>query len=192
MNLVERVQNILLKPQDEWRVIQGEDIAPAVLLRYYVAPLAAIPAVAGFIGMALVGGSLFGMSMRVGVASALVSAIVSYGLSFVAVFLTALTVDWLAPKFKSTPSQAMAFKLAVFAWTPAWIGGIFQIVPSLAPLGLLAALYGGYLIYVGVKELMNTPAEEAATYTVVIMLAVLVLMAVIGAIVQGSIGPRIY
>ena len=192
MNIAARAKNILLNPQDEWRVIRGETSSAGDLLRHYVAPLAAIPALAGFIGSAMVGGHVLGVSVRTGVIGALAMAVVTYVLNFVAVFLLALTIDWLAPKFKSKPNQALAFKLAVYGWTPAWLGGVFQIIPSLSPLGFLAALYAGYLIYVGVQELMATPAEEAAMYTVVVMVAVFVMLAVIGAIMHGGMGIGMY
>ncbi|GAB4153228.1 MAG: Yip1 family protein [Sphingomonadales bacterium] len=192
MNIVERAKNILLNPQQEWRVIRDESASAGDMLRQYVAPLAAIPALAGFIGAALVGGHVLGVAVRTGVIGALAMAVVTYVLNFVAVFLLALTIDWLAPKFKSKPSQPRAFKLAVYGWTPAWLGGVFQIIPSLSPLGFLAALYAGYLIYVGVQELMATPAEEAAMYTVVVMVAVFVMLAVIGTIMHGGMGVGMY
>ena len=50
MNLVERVKAILLTPKTEWAAIEGEPGDPPYLFTNYVAILAAIPAVCGFIG----------------------------------------------------------------------------------------------------------------------------------------------
>ena len=47
MDLVSRVKNILIDPQNEWRVIDGEPDAPANILKNYVAIVAAIPVVCG-------------------------------------------------------------------------------------------------------------------------------------------------
>lgn len=98
MDIVERVKGILLSPKTEWQVIAPEPGDPAYLFTNYVAILAAIPAVCGFIGMSIVG---VGMPMigtyRVGIVGGLVSAIVQYVLAFVMVYVVALITDALAP-----------------------------------------------------------------------------------------------
>ena len=51
MDLVGRVKGLLLDPKAEWPVIaRRADRAPAICIKNYVAILAAIPAVCGFIG----------------------------------------------------------------------------------------------------------------------------------------------
>ena len=50
MNLVERAKNILLTPAKEWDVIKGENLTIVDMFTKYAMILAAIPAVAGFIG----------------------------------------------------------------------------------------------------------------------------------------------
>jgi len=64
MALVDRVKNILLTPKTEWPVIAAETTSTADLLKGYVAPLAAIPAICGFIGGSLIGYGGFGLSSR--------------------------------------------------------------------------------------------------------------------------------
>ena len=54
-NLIQRVQDILLKPQPTWPVIEQEQADVASIYKTYLIFLAAIPAVAGFIGMSLIG-----------------------------------------------------------------------------------------------------------------------------------------
>ena len=61
MNLFERVKGILLNPRAEWSVIEREQGDVAYLFMNYVAILAAIPAVCGFIGTSLIGISLPGL-----------------------------------------------------------------------------------------------------------------------------------
>ena len=55
MALIDRVQSILLKPKQTWPVIAAEGGDVASIYTGYVMILAAIPAVAGFIGLTLVG-----------------------------------------------------------------------------------------------------------------------------------------
>ena len=111
-NLVARVKAILLTPQTEWPVIERESGDVWVLFTQYVAILALIPAIAGFIGGVLVGGYMpfFG---------GLVVAIVSYVLSFVVVYVVALLIDVLAPSFGAQKNFPNALKLSVYSHTPA-------------------------------------------------------------------------
>ena len=53
MTLIERVQAILLRPKQTWPVIAAEPADAATIYSRYVVILAAIPAVAGFIGLTL-------------------------------------------------------------------------------------------------------------------------------------------
>ena len=55
MDLVGRVKGLLLDPKAEWQVIAGEQTSPGDLIKNYVAILAAIPAVCGFIGASIIG-----------------------------------------------------------------------------------------------------------------------------------------
>ena len=55
MNLQTRVINILSKPAQEWPVIASESTDVAALYKEYIIPLAAIPAICGFLGMTLIG-----------------------------------------------------------------------------------------------------------------------------------------
>ena len=62
MNIVDRVKKILMSPKTEWEVISAEASNNQQLVVGYVLPLAAVAAVASFIGAVFIGG-LFGMRM---------------------------------------------------------------------------------------------------------------------------------
>lgn len=53
--LLQRVLDILMRPRDTWLQIDAEDGNPGRIYLGYLVFLAAIPAVAGFIGYSLVG-----------------------------------------------------------------------------------------------------------------------------------------
>ena len=55
MNLVDRVKKLLVSPTQEWGVIKDEEHTVAGLYTHYVMILAAIPAVATFIGWSVIG-----------------------------------------------------------------------------------------------------------------------------------------
>src|SRR5258705_6147406 len=100
MDIVARAKAIMLTPKTEWPVIEHEPGDPAYLFANYVAILAAIPAVCGFIGTSIVGVSVPVIgTVRVGVVSGIASAIVHYLLAFVMVYVLGLIIDALAPTF---------------------------------------------------------------------------------------------
>jgi hypothetical protein len=73
-------------------------------------------------------------------------------------------------------------KCAVYAHTPAWLGGVFNLIPALGILALIAAFYGLYLLYLGLPVLMKAPRDKAVGYTVVVVICAIVLTIVISAI----------
>jgi len=169
MNLVERVKNILLTPKTEWPVIDRESGDTAFLFTNYVAILAAIPAVCGFIGASIIGAAGY----RSGFFGGLMSAIVSYVLAFVGVYIMALIIDALAPSFGGRKDFASALKLVVYSSTAAWVAGIFSLIPALAILSILG-LYSLYLLYLGIPVLMKSPAEKSLVYTIVAIVCAIV------------------
>jgi hypothetical protein len=169
MNIIQRVKDILLTPKQTWPLIEDETTDVAGLYKNYIMILAAIPAVAGFIGMSLIGFSAFGVSVRVPFLTGLANLVVSYVLSLVMVYVIALIVDALAPTFGGQKNQMNALKLVAYGSTAGMVGGIFSLLPPIAMLGLLAALYSIYLIYVGLPTMMKCPEEKALPYTAVIL-----------------------
>ena len=153
MNLVERVKEIILKPQETWEKIKGEETTIKDLYTSYAGILALIPAIANFIGFSLVGTSFMGISFRVPLVTGLVQAIVQYVLTLVGIYVVAFIIDALAPSFESKKDMVAAMKVAVFSFTPTWIAGILGIIPMLSVLVILASLYSLYLFFVGFVDL---------------------------------------
>ena len=170
MALVQRVQNICLKPKQEWDVIAGETSSAADLLKNYALPLAAIGVVAGFIGMSFIGMSVpFLGTYRVPMVTGLVSGAIGLAIQLASVFVLGLIIDALAPKFGGEKNSAQALKVAVYSFTPGWAVGVVRILPSLGILAGLASLYGIYLLYLGLPRLMKSPQEKAVVYTLVVV-----------------------
>jgi len=169
MSIVQRVKDILLNPKGTWPVIDSEAATVQSIYVPYVVVLAAIPALAAFIGFSLIGMGGFGISMRVPVTSGLVTMLVSYVLSLAMVYVLAMIVDGLAPTFGGTKNQVSALKVVAYGATAGFLGGIFSLLPSLSILGVLAALYSIYLFYTGLPVLMKTPPDKALAYTAVVI-----------------------
>ena len=182
MNLLQRIQDILLKPAATWPVIDREPATVGGLYTNYLMILAAIPAICGFIGLSIIGIGAMGVNIRVPFFSGLVNMVVGYVLSLVAVFVLALIVDALAPTFKGRKDSISALKLVVFASTAGMLGGLFNLIPMLGILGLLAAIYSIYLIYLGLPVLMKCPPDKALGYTAVVIVCGIVMGIVISAL----------
>ena len=181
MNLVDRAKNILLKPKQEWAVISAEPHTVQGLYTGYVMILAAIPAVAAFIGFSLIGVSTFMGSYRWPITSGITHMILQYVLNLGWVYVLALIIDALAPNFGGEKNFMQALKVSAFSPTAMWLAGIFSIIPAIAILGIVG-LYSLYLLYVGLPLLMKTPAEKAMPYTVVVIIIAIVLGLIVGAL----------
>ena len=183
MDIVARAKAIMLTPKTEWPVIEHEPGDPAYLFSNYVAILAAIPAVCGFIGASIIGISVpIVGTVRVGIVSGIASALVQYVLAFVMVYVMALIIDALAPSFNGQKNFNNALKLVVYSYTAAWLGGVFSLIPAISILGLLCGLYSLYLLYLGIPVLMKSPEDKSLVYTVVAVVCAIVVSIVIGAI----------
>ena len=188
MNLFERVKGILLNPRAEWAIIEREPGDMAYLFMNYVAILAAIPAVCGFIGGSLIGISLPGLgAVRVPIVTGLMGAVLGYLLTFAMVYIVAMLAELLAPTFQGQKNFENALKLVVYSYTPAWLAGVFLLIPSLGFLAILG-LYGLYLLWTGISPLMKAPQEKSIVYTLAIIVCAIVIGLIVG-LVQAAIMP---
>jgi hypothetical protein len=182
MNVTDRVKGILLQPAQEWKVIEKEATSISQLYSAYIVPLAAIGPIASIIGLSLAGMSVpYSGAFRVPLFTAIGQAVVNYVLALAGVYVLALIIGALAPTFQGQKNAIQALKVAAYSSTAAWLVAIFMIVPALAFLQILG-LYSLYLLYLGLPALMKTPQDRALAYTIVVIMAAVVIFAVIGAV----------
>ncbi|MBL0141745.1 MAG: YIP1 family protein [Betaproteobacteria bacterium] len=187
MNLVERAKSLILTPAAEWDKISSETHTVQGLYTGWIMILAAIPALATFVGFSIVGVGAFGFSYRVPVVSGIAQAIASYLLSLGTVYVFALIIDTLSPNFGGEKNFMQAFKVAAFAPVASWLAGAFHFIPALSILSILG-LYSLYLLYVGLPRLMKTPAEKAMPYTAVVIVVGIVISLIVG-VLSGLMLP---
>ncbi len=184
MSLVDRVRGILLTPREEWADIAAEPTGIREIYARYVVPLALVPAVCGFVGSSIVGIGVPGVgTVRVGLFAGLFGAAVQFGLLLVSVYALAWVINELALFFGGRMDLVAAFKTAAYASTPAWLAGVFWLVPVFAFLSVVG-LYGLYLLSLGLPILMRSPPERAFGYTAVVAGAAFAL----GFAVSGVVG----
>ena len=189
IDLVDRAKNMILQPKAEWELIEREEYTVKDMYTNYVMILAAIPAVAGFIGLSIIGLGGYLATYRIPIPAGIAHMVLGYLSSLVSVYLLALVIDAFAPTFDAPKNFLQAMKLAVFSSTPMWLAGIFAILPALTILALLG-LYGFYLLYLGLPGLMNVREDKLAPYFVVIVVVSIVLHVVIRGVIALAIpGP---
>ena len=180
-DLVDRATKMLKDPKSEWPVVEAEGTTTETLYRTYIAPLAAIPAIATFVGRSIVGVTLpLVGTYRYGIISGLANMVVSWVLAMALVYIAALIINKLAPTFEATPNDMQALKLVAYAYTAAWIAGVFMIIPALGVLTVLGSLYSIYLFYLGLPVMMKTPPAKVVPYMVVAAVVILVMSIIIG------------
>lgn len=168
--LLARIRNIIADPRSEWPLIATEPGDPMRVVVGYVAVLAAIPAICGFIGSSLIGVSVSIGRVHDSIPFGLMRALISYLFSFVIVYLTALAIDVMAPLFQTARNFGHALKLAAYSFTPVWLIGIVLIFPGLRFLSILG-LYAIRLVWTGLPPLMGTPRPKVLPYAISIVVA---------------------
>ena len=175
MNIVERVKGFATEPKVEWRAIDAEQVSVQDLFTKYVMVLAAIPPVANFIGLCIVGSGPFGSTVRMPLAAGVAYAALMYLLSLGWVYVLAMVIQAFSPKFEGHGDFMDALKVAAFTPTPAWVAGVFGIIPALSIVGNLVSLYSFYLLYVGLPTLTEPPQEKEVPFFCVVVLTTIVL-----------------
>ena len=186
-SIVARAKGIVMAPKDEWPKIASEGKSPTQILVQYAIPLALIGPVCTLIGSQLFGYGAMGISFRPSVGMALGTAISSFVVSILSLFIVSYIANFLAPKFGGKEGFGNAFRLVAYAMTAAWLVGIFSIVPMLGILGILG-LYSIYLLYTGAAPIMGVPKEQAGGYTAVTIIIAIVGNVVLGMVTVGLVG----
>jgi hypothetical protein len=170
MNTIAKAKGLLMEPGKTWDAIAAEPMTLGGVFAGYVLPLAAIPSIGSAIGTFL-GGNLpnFG------------ELVISYVIAVVSVLIMGKIMPPLAARFGATPDADAGMKLAAFAPTGAWLGGLALIVPSLGGfLALIGALYTLYLFYDGAQRLFPVAQIKARMLGFSAVLASILLNMLIG------------
>jgi hypothetical protein len=176
MALVDRVKNIIVAPKTEWPKIAEEPATTQSIFTGYVVILAAI----GPIAMAIA-------AMAHGGVAGVAAAVVAYAISLVVVFVVAWIADALAPSFGGEKDFVGSLKLVAYAYTAAWVAGVFHLIPFLGGIiGLIAAIYSLYTFYLGAPVLKKCTTDKAVGYTLVMIVCVIVLWVLLGVVLAGA------
>lgn len=196
MSIVDRAKNIITSPKTEWPVIGTEPATTGGLLTY-AAILSGIAQLCGIIGALLLTGAMSaGMGMAgagMGTGFVVVSAIVSWLLGLVILFVMSLIAGALAPSFDGRNDNLQALKLLVYAGTPVWVFGFLAIIPILGSIAALVGfVYAIYLIYLGAPATVGVPERKAGGYAAVVVIIWMILSFVISGLIVAAIAGAIF
>lgn len=190
--IIERVRAILTIPKTEWPIAAAEPATVGGLYTGYIAIIAALPVIAGFIKRALIGYSFLGVTVRASIGSGITGMVLQYVLSLVLVYVMALIINALAPTFGGQKDMVQSLKTVAYAWTASWIAGIAVILPWLGMLVVIAGgVYSIYLLYLGLPHTMKCPPDRAGGYAAVSLVIAIVLSWIVALIVAGVIGTAV-
>lgn len=186
MALIDRAKNIIMSPKTEWAVIAAEEPNSGSMVTGYALPLILLSAVAAFVGYGLIGYDMLGVKIG-GINWGLHHALMAIVMGLLSIYITSFVVDALAPSFGSQKNSGRAMQLVIYSCTPAWIGGILQVLPAIGWIGSLFGLYGIYLIYLGLPHTMKTPQDKVVVYMIVTLVVLLVVYMVVWMVLGGII-----
>jgi hypothetical protein len=185
--LTGRVKGILLEPRATWKEIDGEFTKPGEIWGKYVVPLAAVSPIFLTIGLLFFGKRIAFTSLTTSVSltTAISSGIAAYVLALLTVFVLSRIISLLAPGFGGQRNDVQALKVAAYASTASWVGGIFLILPALSLVSLLFSVYSLVLLYIGLPILMKVPKDRAMGYTAVVVIVAIVVFLIVAAILTA-------
>jgi hypothetical protein len=197
--VLNHVWGLMAHPKDEWKSIKEERCTIGKCFCSHVLILAAIPAIAGYIGTTEVGWSFgAGEVHKLTPDSALQIAILTYLVMLVAVFSLGKAIHWMGQTYGSKQTLPQSIALAAYTATPLWLIGFFFLYPVLwfnMLVGLPALAYTVYLLYSGVPVMMGVTKERGFLFaSAVLAVGLVMLVAVLAAtaILWGmGVGPAL-
>ena len=171
-----RAWRMLVAPGRTWEAIAAEPSDATGLFPGYVAPLAAIPALCGVAGPLEFGFNIANVGVVMSPLGLVLGALAGYALTFAVLVAAALLIDFTAGAFGGLRDRVRALELVSYAATAMWVAGIAELYPSLGlAVGILAAVYSLYALYLGVTPMLGVPDERRLYAFAVILLIVVAL-----------------
>jgi hypothetical protein len=173
--LVNRVKNLLIRPQPEWLAIENEPVYESQeIVRDY-----ALPVIFAVVFWELV---LVGIRLKM-----VYFAIVNFTLLMLGLFLTTSLVYDLSPRFLSFQDRNSAAKLVAYASTPIWLAQMIQAdIEWLFVMKPIGALFAAYLYHTGVPILMKPDESRRNAYTATIVMIVLGINTLVWLLLSGA------
>jgi len=193
------IAGILKDPKNEWALIEEEHYSAKTVFLTQISILAAIPAIALYIGVTQVGWSVAGQEpVRLASASALGSAVLFYFAMWGAVAFIATCMHWMEKTYGGEVSLDECLVLTTVTATPLFLSGISFLLPILwlnVAVAGAALMYSVYLLYSGTSRVMKIDEDRAfmfASSVLTVALCTLVGMLAASVIAWSHFVPLVY
>ena len=193
------IAGILKDPKNEWALIEEEHYSAKTVFLTQISILAAIPAIALYIGVTQVGWSVAGQEpVRLTSASALGSAVLFYFAMWGAVAFIAACMHWMEKTYGGELSLDECLVLTTVTATPLFLSGISFLLPILwlnVAVAGVALVYSVYLLYSGTSRVMKIDEDRAfmfASSVLTVALCTLVGMLAASVIAWSHFVPLVY
>lgn len=158
------VLGILFNPEAEWQKIRDRN--DTVLSHYirYLIFIAGLPPLAWYYGSTQIGWVLSGREIKLVPESAMQIMILFYIAILVGISVLGYMVHWMSETYEAESSSfSKGVGIAAYTCTPMFVCGLIGFYPILwldIVLGIGAACYTVYLLYLGVPIVMDIPKER--------------------------------
>ena len=193
------IAGILKDPKNEWALIEEEHYSAKTVFLTQISILAAIPAIALYIGLTQVGWSVAGQDpVRLASSSALGSAVLFYFAMWGAVAFIAACMHWMEKTYGGEVSLDGCLVLTTVTATPLFLSGISFLLPILwlnVAVAGAALVYSVYLLYSGTSRVMKIDEDRAfmfASSVLTVALCTLVGMLAASVIAWSHFVPLVY
>ncbi len=176
---------IMTKPQTAWHTIEEKHLSVARVLLTHTLPLALVPAICWYVGMAITGWEIGSTGrQKMTPESALMISILFYAAMVFGVLFLGWIIDWMSQTYEADSSLARAVTIVSFTATPFFVSGVLGLYPSLwldMFVGVAAGSYCVYLLYVGVPIMLHIEPERGFLFaSAVVAVALVALVALMG------------
>ena len=169
---IQHTIGLFTDPTSEWEKIRERYKSGGAGIGH-IFILAAIPAIAGYIGTTQVGWRIgVGDPVKITGDSAIMIAIIFYMAMIVGTFTIGWVIHLLGKAYELEKPLPLCIALAAYTATPLFLIGVMEIYPVLwlnMMLGLPALAYTVYLLYSGLPIMMEIPAERGFLYSSAIL-----------------------
>jgi hypothetical protein len=177
--VIHRVKKIMFQSHHAWDEIRSESLQEREIFLNYLIYVAAVPAVAGFLGSLFVKENFF---------RSLIWAFLFFGLSLGGVRVAAKVLNFWAPNFKAEHDYLSMLKLMAYSFTPIFLACIFFIIPPVHFFSVLG-IFGFYTFWIGLPKLIPCPPQELFNFRfigVIIIAIVILIVFTLSALISGT------
>lgn len=178
--MINHIIGLLIRPRNQWETISKLPDEKFTAYLAYPALLAILPAVAWFYGSTEIG---WGIGDREGIRltqeSATSISIMFYITMLLSVVVLGALVNWMASTYGARTSLIKGIVIIGFTATPLFISGAIGFYPVFSLvlfLGMTAASYSLYLLYLGIPIVMDIPEERGFLFSSAVMAMCMVIV----------------